>query len=522
MSNLVTNAQLARQSTRDFDRILIVTGDDLEARFWDAILNEKHAVDGPKYWVERGKKGNLLGALQAYTAIRDNHPNGAAIDQILMLFGSGTRLSPFTQSLRNIKAAFPLPDGSRDSKGITIGEAAIRSTTPLVDCLHEAGFSGVVVSWGDEVLIPSRPIAANSGALSEADVVRFGWRKDPDKELAAQKEWLQVDMATGTVVRDISRQPFDQLAIALQGTSGPRMATFVNLGSLAATHEFLSVACDVFGKRVADESSTANWDPYFWQALQCPSQGSWDELVSYEQGAGLAGLQALLENIPDFFEIVRHFRMAFERRVGRPLRVSVLDFGEPYWIDVGNHAALSSAFSDLFSASQSGTAIRAFLGLPDSLATGANFIADSNLPNHCKVNNSIVIGTTITDEESTICGAVVLGSNIGRIVADRGASVVWCRVEDLRVDGPNGIGFRLDGHRHVVLGDESATTLLLGGRVVDLKYAHRLGNIDHHIFETRLPDNPVSFSEAAALVRSVDPIELHRSWAAKLAMRSGA
>jgi hypothetical protein len=352
-------------------------------------------------------------------------------------------------------------------------------------------------------------------------VVRFGWRKDPDKDLATQKEWLQVDMTTGAVVRDISRQPFDQLAHVLQSTSGSQMATFVNLGSLAATHEFLSVACDAFGKRIVDESSVANWDPYFWQALQCPSRRSWDELVRYEQRAGLAGLQALLDNIPDFFEIVHHFRMEFERRVGRPLRVSVLDFGQPYWIDVGNHAALSNAFSDLFSASQSGTAIRAFLGLPDSLATGASFIADSSLPEHCKVDNSIVIGTTITDEESTICGAIVLGSNIGRVVADRGASVVWCRVEDLRVDGPSGIGFRLDGHKHVVRGDESATTLLLSERVVDLRYAHRLGNIDRRIFETRLLDNPVSFSEAASLVRSVDPVELHRSWTAKLAMRSG-
>ena len=26
------------------------------------------------------------------------------------------------------------------------------------------------------------------------NVVRFGWRKEPDKELASQKEWLQVDM----------------------------------------------------------------------------------------------------------------------------------------------------------------------------------------------------------------------------------------------------------------------------------------------------------------------------------------
>jgi hypothetical protein len=518
MSDILTNARLARQSKIALDRAVIVTGDHLDAKFWDTIFNGKSAADGPKWWVEKGRKGNLLGTLQAYSAARGDHCDHAAIDQILMLFGSGTRLSPFTQALRNVKAAFPLPDGERGADGLTIGEAAIRSTAPLIDCLRDAGFSGVVVTWGDEVLIPSKPLRANRDVISNADVVRFGWRKDPDKEHATQKEWLQVDMATDAVVRDISRQPVDQLKNTFQKTSGPQMAAFVNLGSFAATHEFLSLACDTFGDRLFDESSAANWDPYFWQALQSPSRESWDELARSEQAAGLLGLHALLSSIPDFFEVAQRFRLAFERRFGRSMRISVFDFGQPYWIDVGNHVALSSAFTDLFSGSESGAAIRAFLGLPDSLATGGNFIAGSSIPSGCKVSNSIVIGTTIASEESSIQGAIVLGSNIGRLVADRGASIVWCRVEDLQVDSPNGIAFRLDGAKHIVLGDESSTTLLLGERVLNLKYSRSLGSIDRFIFEKRLLDNPVSFSEAASLVQSVDPIELHRSWTARIAM----
>src|SRR5215469_9458336 len=145
MSDLLANARLARPGTSALDRTLIVTGDYLEAKFWDEILSEKKSADGPKYWVERGKKGNLLGALQAYSAIRDAHHSGdTAINQIVMLFGSGTRLSPFTQSLRNVKAAFPLPDGDRGASGLTIGEAAIRSAAPMINCLRQAGFSGVV------------------------------------------------------------------------------------------------------------------------------------------------------------------------------------------------------------------------------------------------------------------------------------------------------------------------------------------------------------------------------------------
>lgn len=523
MSDLVTNARLARLSTTAIDRILIVTGDYLETTFWDAILNEKNSPDGPNYWVEKGKKGNLLGTLQAYSALRGEPHSagqggqGSPIEQILMFFGSGTRLSPFTQSLRNIKAAFPLPDGDRGSNGLTIGEAAIRAAAPLNDCLRDAGFAGIVLTWGDQVLIPSMPLRAGRDAFAAADVVRFGWRKEPDATLATQKEWLQVDAQTGAVVRDISRQPLDQLNDALRKDAPPNSCTFVNLGSFAATEEFFSYAADAFGDRVDDPSSTANWDPYFWAALQASSLDAWNELLRSERQAGLSGLQTLLEGIPDFYSITQTFKTNFERRVGRPIHIAVLDFGEPYWIDVGNHHALSSALADMFSSSEHGSAIREFLGLPESLSSGASFVANSILPPDCVVENSIVIGTAITGQASSIRGSVVLGSRIGRLVADRGTSAVWCRADDLRLNGPHGFAFRLDSPSEIVNGDESATTLLLPDRVLNLKYSRNLGSIDRRAFESRLGDNPVSFAEAASLVGSMDPVDLHRTWAARLA-----
>lgn len=516
MSDLVTNARLARLSTTDLDRVLIVTGDYLETTFWDAILNEKNSPDGPNYWVEKGKKGNLLGTLQAYTTRRESHAS-APIQQILMFFGSGTRLSPFTQSLRNIKAAFPLPDGDRGSNGLTIGEAAIRAAAPLNDCLRDAGFAGIVLTWGDQVLIPSMPLRTDRDEFSRADVVRFGWKKEPDATLATQKEWLQVDARNGAVVRDISRQPLDQLNDALRTGAPPNSCTFVNLGSFAASNEFFSHVADAFGERVHDQSSAANWDPYFWAALQTSSLDAWNELVRSERQAGLSGLHALLESIPDFYAIVQTFKANFERHVGRPIFVAVLDFGEPYWIDVGNHHALSSALADMFSSSEHGSAIREFLGLPESLSTGASFVANSSLPPDCVVDNSIVIGTAVTGQASSIRGSVVLGSRIGRLVADRGTSAIWCHADDLRISGPHGFAFRLDSPHEVVNGDESATTLLLPDRVLNLKYSRNFGSINQQAFESRLGDNPVSFAEAASLVRSIDPVDLHRTWAARLA-----
>jgi hypothetical protein len=516
MTDLVANAWVARQSSPDLDRVVIVIGDDLEAGYWSAIISEVHAGDVPHFWVERGRKGNLLGALQVYSALRAECQGEPHIDQILMLFGSGTRLSPFTQSLCNIKAAFPLPDGDRGHSGMTIAEAATRSSAFVDKCLRRAGFHGVIVTWGDEVLFPGSPADARDEVISAADVVRFGWRVDPNEELATQKEWLQVDLATNTVVRDISRQPLESLISDLASTSLREFATFVNLGSFAASHEFLSLVADAFSHRLNDDFSSANWDPYFWQALQRRSRADWDELVRCEQSANLHGLRDLLEKIPDFFEIVQSFRGEFERKFGRNIRIAVFDFGEPLWIDAGSHVALSRTFAHLFSKEIQGTALRVFLGLPDSLASGESYVTDSELPMGCKIQNSIVIGSTIASGSSSIERAVVLGSNNRRLVAGRGTATVWSSVADLRVEGPSGVAFRLDGDGHVVLGDESATTLIFDGFDVNLRYSRQLGPINRAIFERRLPNNPLSFSEASSLMRSVDPVELHRTWMAKL------
>lgn len=397
---------------------------------------------------------------------------------------------------------------------MTVGEAAIRSSRPWIDCLRRGGFKGIVVRWGDEILIPSTDLDVSPSQFAKVDAVRFGWRADPTEHLASQKEWFIAERDGGRVVSDISRQSLSSLNRRLDDARRRDIATetYVNLGSFAASHDFLAAACDAFGSHMADDVSAANWDPYFWQALQCDSPGSWQAHLHLEEAEGRSGARDLIRRIPDFFDLVLRFRKDFERRTGRQPIVSVLDFGETYWIDVGNHAALSNAMADIFAPTEHGSAIRAFLGLPESLAAGANLVLDSQVDAGCNISSSIIIGSEISDAGSSIEGAIVLGSKLGRLVTSGPAAIIWSRAGDLRFDGPNSIAFRVDASRCRVGDGESVATLLLDGGPAELRYNLSIGAIDSDIFNKPILDNMYSFAEAAMLMARIDPRELHRSW----------
>lgn len=349
--------------------------------------------------------------------------------------------------------------------------------------------------------------------------MRFGWRTPPTERLARQKEWLHVDETTQTVLRDISRQPLESLRRTLDQSSSGATATYVNLGSFAASHDFLRIASSVFQARTNDVASCANWDPYFWQALQCETRAAWERLVAFEERTGAKGALELLAGFPDFYETVCRFKAAFAALHGRKPRVSILDFGEPYWIDVGSHVALSRALADVFAPSDAGDALRAFLGLPGSLAAGRSFVAASHVPARCRIEGSVVLGASIAQDSSQISGSIVLGSKLGRVCASRGATISWCRASDLSVKGPHGMAFRLDTQTSVVRGTECATTILLGKQRADLRYDRRLGNIEADSFFGTVLDNRYSFSEAAELVMETDPTELYADWCNQLELR---
>ncbi|GIJ21879.1 hypothetical protein Vlu01_25030 [Micromonospora lutea] len=464
---------------------------------------------------EHGRKGNFLGTLQAYAnAVPDGQRDGTGspIEQIVMFIGSGTRLSPYTQALGNMKSAFPLPDVDAHHRGYTVGEAAIRSTAACIDCLRGGGFDGLVVRWGDEILIPSTPLDSSPGQYADVDVVRFGWRTEPNELLANQKEWLVVDPATGLVLQEIGRQPLPSVRRKLADLAGSgNTQTYVNLGSFAASNTFLSELAAVFKDELLDQVSAANWDPYFWVALQCTSEAEWESFGREEDAGSRPGFRELHACMPDFFQVVQAAKRNLRAKLGRDLRIAILDFGEPYWLDAGNHQSLRSAFADLFEDSTEGNTLRAFLGLPDELANGGSFVKDSALAPGVTVNESIVLGAEIRDPRSVVDGAVVVRGSYGRLEVGRGGVAIWSAADHLSVAGPRGAAFRFSGNG-AISGDQSVSTLLTGSESISMRYTEALGTIDSTSYNQVVADNPMSFRDAFTRMGLVDPLDLHAEW----------
>lgn len=503
----VANARAARSAHDAIYRTMIVTGDASSLDYWTHAFEAdgEHKRNGRATVVaEQGRKGNFLGALQAYerAASQEFSPLGVtAFDQLVMLVGSGTRLSPITQSLGNMKAALVLPSNDGDRSTLTVGEAAIRSSAPWVQALRDSGFDGLVMRWGDEIIIPSSVLSADPAKFEGADVVRFGYTARPNEVLATQKEWLLCD-EDGAVYAELPRQPLRRL---LDRVSNFRSAKtlHVNLGSFAASHDFMSSLVDAFRDLLSHDSIAANWDPYLWIALHSSNQDEWEEACRAGKSQVPREFAALVSAIPDFWQRSQRAKRRLRELTGREFTAKVMDFGDPYWFDAGNHLSLRSGISAIFEPTLDGDTVRELLGLPSGLATGENFICNSDLAEESNFRNSVVIGSVVGVDASFAERSVIINSRLGYLRADPGAIVIECKCESLLVDGPEGFAFRLEGRAHVA-GNEVTARVSLPKAGVRLSYFDISKIVDDDSFENRRWANPISFREAAALVNLMD------------------
>lgn len=493
----VSNAQEARAS-RISPSTVIVVANESEQRFWHDTL-APHADRPPALIAERGRKGNLLGALQAIKRLDSD----ADVDQLVMLFGTGSRLSPFTQALANKKTAFPLPDADRGADGITIGELAIRSSSGWPNSLRRAGFDGILVRWGDEILIPSVDLGALPD-LSGADVVRLGSRLEPTELLAEEKEWLLADRRTGELKVELSRQPLEPLRVQIEREGDCDL--FVNLGTFAATPAFFGAAVTAFSDLVDDAGTQINWDPYFWQALHTPTDEEWRALLEEEAANGRPGIADLSREIPTFFERVKDVRSRFQASTGRPLSVRVLDIGTTYWVDVGNHEALRGSLRSIFEPTPDGDVVRALLGLPDRLGEGGSFVADSEVSDGSVVENSLVIGSQL-GAASNLRSSIALGSRIGALDASLHSAAIGCAAGHMEL-GDEAIAFRHVAEKAIVEPGGSLTTVRTDDDTVTVRLNGKIGSGD---YENVVAPNDVSFAELSQIVADVDAISLQET-----------
>jgi hypothetical protein len=274
----------------------------------------------------------------------------------------------------------------------------------------------------------------------------------------------------------------------------------------------LRIAARVFESEVRDLASAADWDPYFWKALQCATPEEWEATRRSEAATGVRGVQDLESAVPDFFNKVQRVKRLLQEETGRDFNVGVLDFGEPYWFDMGSHFAIQGVFADIFSPSNRGRIVRSLLGLPDNIAYGESFIRKSRVAAGAKVSNSVILGSEIRDPRSAIEGAIIVNSRFGRLEVSRGGSAVHSRGEEVKIDAPHGMAFRLAGS-HTLTGQECAASLVTGDGIQTLRYNYLLGSVVGANYGETVLDNPMSFAEAAEVMEAADPVWLDEWWA---------
>ena len=215
-----------------------------------------------------------------------------------MVFGKGKRLSPFTQALGNCKAALPTPARSAASgEYLRGGDLSSLFAGTWLDTIGRAGFQGLIVKWGDEVLIPG--FAGTSRATRSRRSTRSASSGGPSRmrPWRREKEWIVVDEATDLMVTEYSRQDLDAIR-RRRSALGGSLAMGVNLGSFAISYELLDAALDVFGSDVQNDGRAADWDPYGWLALCCRTEADWRAEIAQEAQAGRPGAGEAAGTVP--------------------------------------------------------------------------------------------------------------------------------------------------------------------------------------------------------------------------------
>lgn len=500
MTDRILNAYRAGKSLDATTNSVVVIGTDGAVGAWRSALGREGTELGTdRILVERGVKGNFLGALQAFETLwaGGSVAEQSETEQIVMFVGMGSRLSPLTQSLQNIKAALLLPSAHDQSGTVTVGEAALRSSAPWIRALRSAGFEGLVIRWGDEIVIPSTSLDFAPDQFAGIHAVRFGYYAQPTALLASQKEWLLAD-EHGNVYAEVPRQPLERLLDQVSRYRSVK-ALHVNLGSFAISYDLLDALREAFGDLIDDPTTAANWDPYLWMALHSSSRAEWESDCRTSLPVVPRDFAALVESIPDFWHRTQVAKEVLLASTGRAYAARVLDFGDPYWFDAGNHAALREGLSGIFSPDPAGETLRTFLGLPEELAYGGSLIRDSRIDEGASIRNSIVVGSSISTPESFAERAIIVGSTIGHLEADPGSVIIECEARKLSVDGPDGLALRLQAPAHV-RGDEVTAAVATPGGSVRLSHFGPSTIIDSERFENRIWANPISFKAASGLM----------------------
>lgn len=466
---------------------------------------------------ERSRKGNFLGTLHGWCETQclldTQGQNPPPLAMMSMVFGQGKRFSPFTQALGNRKPAFLTPlKSSRGGHYLNTADVACATSALLYEHLQSHGFCGLLIKWGDEAIIPGKIWPTTGNQYRQVDAVRFVWLTEPNEELAREKDWILIDAASGLMKFQYSRQALDSLNERMNAWGDAQHRTGVNLGSLAISYPFLEVAQEVFGEDAASSDRWLDWDPYVWIALFCPTVAEWRSELAHEERLGRTGIREIEGRYPDFYVKVQAMRQGLEERMGRPLAIATLDFGQPYWMDWGLHISLRKTLESLTEDSDEGRTAREIFQLPQERDRNQNIILRSELPPQADIRNSVIIDTVITDPETVIHKGVVVAGRHRRLTMPHGGSALFCAGDHFSFTGAHGIAFRSVGGEVVVPTGGRHTTLYLAHGPATMVSNEAQINYDGLNYSQPIFQNPLSFEEANRLVAEEAVQALEARW----------
>lgn len=514
IDNISRSRQLVKGAGQT-DLAVIVSGSPADSAFWrTATTNVQRDIlreDGGlriASVTEDHPAGNFLGTLRAWEEAKKqtatNPTQGVTL--MSMVFGQGKRMSPFTQALGGRKAAFPTPfRGSEPGSWLRTGDIAILYSSLWLHQLASTGFSGVLVKWGDEAILPSTVWDASTSDFRDVDIVRFVWKTVPDATLAREKEWWVLNEETRLIERLIPRQPYDSLARVLERYQGNRYSTAVNLGSIAISYRFLDLAREVLGPLASEIGPAADWDPFVNLLLLLA-----DDEDPYADPPTAAGLQQAEKRCPGLTAKMKEIRAKTQQAFGRPPRAGYLEFGDALWIDLGLHTTLRRGLEALIEDSAYGRAVRAFFGVPEERDANGNFIVGTcQIAPGVTIRNSLVLDSTI--QNGTVQNGIVVGSRHGNLQMPHGGASLFSAGRHFTF-APRAISFRSvadaleipEGGRH--------TTAFFTDQPFSLVTNESVVKYDASEYGAPILGNPISFEEAARIAAEVDPWLIESRW----------
>lgn len=510
------------ENNRGPNLVIVVSGSKRDSDYWNEhYKNMRHDIfrtDGETHVIsvsEATKKGNFLGMLNAWDqtkhAIDKQNLTLPDVGLMSMVVGSGTRLSPFTQTMGNRKPALLTP--AKASNGHDYFNAADISnlyTNSWIQHFRECGFRGLVMKWGDEALIPGTIWNTTSIDYSRADAIRLVWLTEITDTLAREKEWIEIDESSGLMTFQYSRQDAMLLRERFSRLANSGKTAGVNLGSFAISYRFLDIALEIFKEDVLDSNKWITWDPYVWIALSCQDKRTWEEELEIESQTGLTGIKDLQKMIPDFFDKVSKLRERLESENQYDFSVPTIDFGNLLFVDLGLHGSLRSNLNAMLTDSSAGEAIRKIFKLPTERDKNGNTVIGSRIPEEANIRNSLIIDSVITDTNTEINQGIVVGGQHKRVTMIKGGIALFCAVDYLEIQGADSIAYRSIGKDIVVPPGGRHTTLLMPDGSEHMVTNETITDYKEENYTTPILGNTFSFSEAANIMANVEPQDLEK------------